>query len=56
VGLKMLAGVPERTLQRAARELDLEHERQGFPSSTWWRLPQSRQPSSPILGATGETA
>jgi AAA domain/Primase C terminal 1 (PriCT-1) len=56
-GLKMLAAarrITGRTLQRAALELDVEHERRGFPSSTWWRLPQSRQPLSPESGATGQ--
>jgi KaiC/GvpD/RAD55 family RecA-like ATPase len=40
-GLKTLAGaqgISERTLKRAAKELDVEHERRGFPSSTYWRL------------------
>jgi hypothetical protein len=43
-GLKALAGsqgISERTLKRAAQSLDVEHERRGFPSTTWWRLPQS---------------
>jgi hypothetical protein len=52
-GLKALAGVAERTLKRAAQELDVEHERRGFPSTTWWRLAQSGQPISPDLGPTG---
>jgi hypothetical protein len=42
VGLVKLAGgrrFSERTLRRAAlEELQVEHERRGFPSSTWWRL------------------
>jgi hypothetical protein len=41
VGLKVLAGaqgISERTLQRAAEELPVEHERRGFPSETHWRL------------------
>jgi AAA domain len=45
-GLKKLAttaGVKERTLQLAAQELEVEHDRRGFPSVTWWRLPQSRK-------------
>lgn len=57
-GLKTLAGaqrIAERTLKRAAQELDAEHERRGFPSSTWWRLPQLGQPLTPNLGPTGET-
>jgi AAA domain len=39
-GLKTLAGaqgISEPTLKRAAQELDVEHERRGFPSTTWWR-------------------
>ena len=46
-GLKALAAarrISERTLKRAAQELEVEHERRGFPSSTWWRSPQSGQP------------
>jgi hypothetical protein len=43
-GLVKLAGgsrISERTLRRAAlEELGVEHERRGFPSSTWWRLPR----------------
>ncbi|MEP6813902.1 MAG: AAA family ATPase, partial [Actinomycetota bacterium] len=45
-GLKTLAGadgISERTLQRASKDLGVESERRGFPASTWWRLPQSRQ-------------
>jgi archaellum biogenesis ATPase FlaH len=45
-GLKMLAGsagISERTLQLASQDLDVEIERKGFPSVTWWRLPQSRK-------------
>jgi hypothetical protein len=44
--LKVLAGsagIRERTLQLAAQDLNVEHERKGFPSVTWWRLPQSRK-------------
>jgi hypothetical protein len=50
VGLVTLAGAQkifERTLRRAALdELEVEHERRGFPSTTWWRLP-SHANSSP---------
>jgi archaellum biogenesis ATPase FlaH len=45
-GLKTIAastGIRERTLQLAAGDLGVEHERRGFPSTTWWRLPQSRK-------------
>jgi hypothetical protein len=47
VGLVQLAvGISERTLRRAAlEELQVEHERRGFPSSTWWRLPSHANPS-----------
>jgi KaiC/GvpD/RAD55 family RecA-like ATPase len=41
-GLKTLAvasGIRKRTLERASRNLAVEHERRGFPSSTYWRLP-----------------
>lgn len=40
-GLKTLARaseIAERTLKRASKTLGVEHERRGFPSSTWWRL------------------
>jgi hypothetical protein len=53
-GLKKLAGLHERMLQRAAQELEVEQERRGFPASTWWRLPQSRHALSPDHVATGE--
>jgi hypothetical protein len=58
-GLKQLAAaqkIAERTLKRAAQELEAEHERRGFPATTWWRLPQSGQPFPPNVGPTGETA
>ena len=49
VGLVKLAGarhISERTLRRAAlEELQVEHERRGFPSTTWWRLPSHATPS-----------
>jgi putative DNA primase/helicase len=44
-------GIPTRTLQRAAKDADVEEERRGFPSVTWWRL-ASRATHS---GATGDT-
>jgi AAA domain len=49
-GLVQLAvGISERTLRRAAlEELHVEHERRGFPSSTWWRLPSHATPSPKI--------
>jgi KaiC/GvpD/RAD55 family RecA-like ATPase len=58
-GLKALAGaqgISERTLKRASRELDVEHERRGFPSTTWWRL--ASQASRAALAPTeaGPTA
>jgi hypothetical protein len=56
-GLKALAGaqsISERTLKRAALDLNVEHERRGFPSSTWWRLPQSGHVLYPKFGPTGE--
>jgi hypothetical protein len=58
-GVKTLAGaqsISERTLKRAAHELDVEHERRGFPASTWWRLPQSGQPHLRIVGPTEDPA
>ena len=47
-GLKTLAGsqgISERTLQRAAGDLKVEHERRGFPASTHWRLRRPEPPS-----------
>lgn len=44
VTLARAVGVSERTLKRAAfDELNVEHERRGYPSTTWWRMPQSGQ-------------
>lgn len=54
-GLKRLAPqFSERTFQRAAKDIKVETDRRGFPSSTWWRLPQSRHPSTTRRGATAE--
>ncbi len=41
--------------KRAAQELEVEHERRGFPSSTWWRLPSHANPSPEEFGMTGRT-
>jgi hypothetical protein len=39
VALAAAQRISERTLRRAAlEELQVEHERRGFPASTWWRL------------------
>jgi KaiC/GvpD/RAD55 family RecA-like ATPase len=60
-GLKAMASgarprISERTLKRAAAELEVEVERRGFPSTTWWRL-ASWATSSPVhVGPTGEGA
>jgi hypothetical protein len=57
-GLKKLADgqdITERTLQRATQELEVEVERRGFPSSTYWRLPSSYATPYPHhVGATGD--
>jgi AAA domain len=56
-GLKKLAvgsGIAERTLQRASGEIGVDVERRGFPASTHWHLPHSRQTFSIGLGATEE--
>jgi AAA domain len=58
-GLKTIAGaagITERTLQRAAKDLDVETDRRGFPATTWWRLPKSRQSYTPQAGAASGTA
>ena len=58
VGLKhhsRVQGISDRTLQRAASDLRVEHEDRDFPRTTHWRLPrQSRQGSPHIVGATAE--
>jgi hypothetical protein len=54
-GVKKLAaaqGVSDRTIKRAAQGLEVEHDRRGFPSSTWWRLRQSGRPLSRTDGLT----
>ena len=33
------AGFNERMAQRAAKALGVEHRREGFPATSWWRLP-----------------
>jgi hypothetical protein len=45
-------GMKERTLQRAKKDLGVEDKREGFPAISYWRLPQSRQPSYQSDGAT----
>jgi hypothetical protein len=55
------AGIAARTLQRAMRELDIEVERRGFPSVTYWRLSHAtfdperlaRLPNRPSHAASG---
>jgi hypothetical protein len=46
------AGLNERTVQRGAQDLEVEVKRKGFPATTWWRHPQSRQGLSHEFGAT----
>jgi AAA domain len=58
-GLKNLAAaqeISERTLQRAAgEEVQVEHERRGFPAATYWRLPTVAPALiDTTVGATGE--
>lgn len=45
-------GISERTLQRAKMDLGVEDKREGFPAISYWRLPQSRQPSYQNDGVT----
>lgn len=45
------AGIPERSLQRAAKSLGIQVCSRGFPRVTWWEL----QPLLPNRGATGAT-
>jgi hypothetical protein len=59
LGLKALAAaqrISERTLKRAAADLDVDYESRGFPRSTYWRLPQSGQDPAPDVGPTVEPA
>jgi hypothetical protein len=49
-------GISERTLKRAKLDLGAEDKREGFPSVTYWRLPQSGQPSYQSGGPTVESA
>lgn len=34
---KIAVGISVRTLERAAKELDVEREYRGFPATSWWR-------------------
>jgi hypothetical protein len=53
------SGISDRTVERAASEIGVEHERRDFPASTWWRLPQgatspgARVASDPVAPRTG---
>lgn len=54
------AGIKERTLQRAAKNLRVCAEARGFPRVTWWALPSGANtsdatPDTQNLGATGAT-
>lgn len=59
-GVLEAAGFNERLAQRAAKALGVEHKREGFPASTWWRLPVATAPVATALlsefVATVETA
>jgi hypothetical protein len=49
-GMKKLSGavgISDRTVQLAAQSLDVESERRGFPSVTWWRLPVAQPAVAP---------
>jgi hypothetical protein len=54
--LAAAAGLNERTVQRGGQDLSVEIDRRGFPATTWWRLPQSRQTLSHSFGATANSA
>ena len=53
--LMIAAGFPERTTQRAAKDVGIESDRRGFPSVTWWRLPVAPSTGSEV-GATVDSA
>jgi AAA domain len=62
-GVKKLmaaAGFPDRTVQRATKDLGVEYDRRGFPTATWWRLPVAPNTVAPKpasqVGATVSTA
>jgi hypothetical protein len=42
-GAAKRSGVSDRTLQRAAQDFGIEHEKRGRPPIGFWRLPVSRQ-------------
>lgn len=48
-------GIKERTIQRAASDIEIEYVSRGFPRETYWRLPQSRHAPTPSDGATEGT-
>lgn len=51
------AGIPERSLQRAAKSLGLRVGSRGFPRVTWWELhSHDTDALPPNTGATGATA
>jgi hypothetical protein len=51
------AGFSERTVQRAAQEMGIKYDSEGFPRVTWWSLPHSRANSGnqDQVGAAGAT-
>lgn len=56
-GLKKIAGaqgISERTLKRAAKELNVEYEKRDFPMTTWWRLPGRATPAGPTDSPDGD--
>jgi hypothetical protein len=65
-GLKTLAaaqGISERTLKREAQERNVEHQRRGFQSTTWWRLvneatdtPTTDGPAGPVEASLHSSA
>ncbi len=53
--LMAAAGFPERTTQRAAKDISVESERRDFPAKTRWRLPVAPRARSEF-GATADSA
>ena len=53
--LMAAAGFPERTTQRAAKDVSVESDRRDFPAKTRWRLPVAPRARSEF-GATADSA
>jgi AAA domain/Bifunctional DNA primase/polymerase, N-terminal/Primase C terminal 1 (PriCT-1) len=54
------AGFSKRTVQRAAKDIGVEHKYEGFPAKSWWRCPVAPNAVAPTtepeFGATVDSA